>query len=84
MHFLARERMSRMTDNGTCNRGVNDGILALLDADMLPDTDTVYPEFIPTYSQEGIVDMQMTRNPSQLSHGTAPWDDIGFSMDGWT
>ena len=84
MHFLARGRTRRITDNGTYNRGVKGGILALLDADMLPDTDTVYPELVQTYSQEGISDLQMTRNPGQLSHGTAPWDDIGFSMDGWT
>ena len=82
MHFLARERTNRRQDHVSADKAKKGAILSVLDADLLPDTDTVYPKLNQEYSKDGVTDLQMNRDPGQSSHGTAPWDDVGFSRDG--
>ena len=77
MHFLARERTNRMTDHVSVDKAKKGGILSVLDADLLPDTDTVYPKLNKEYSKGGITDLQMNRDPGQSSHGAAPWCSLG-------
>lgn len=64
-------------------------ILDFLDADLEEAKDIVYPELIPYYSKDGIKNYNPVHHglfddtPEQTSHGTAPWDDFGWSRDGW-
>ena len=65
--------------------------LDILDADLKDDKDTVYPEFIPFFSKEGIYNTNPQHHGLfdtetenlQSSHGVAPWDEYGWSRDGW-
>ena len=65
--------------------------LDILDADLKDDKDTVYPEFIPFFSKEGTHNtnphhhglFDVVAENLQLSHGMAPWDEYGWSRDGW-
>ena len=82
MHFLARERTKSYDNHVSADKAKKSGILSVLDADLLSDTDTVYPKLNQEYTKDGITDLQMNRDPGQSSHGTAPWDDVGFSRDG--
>ena len=67
----------------------NNNILELLDADIMSDESTVYPEFVPFFSKDctASVENKAARlfddTPEQTSHGTAPWDEYGWSRDGW-
>ena len=47
-----------------------------------------YLPFEPFYSKsdiydEGTVHRLFDETPEQISHGIAPWDNLGWSRDGW-
>lgn len=48
-----------------------------------------YLPFVPLFSKEGTVELEVKvsrlfdETPEQLTHGTAPWDNYGWSRDGW-
>ena len=51
----------------------------------------VYPKFEPFYSKQELSDNEVAHHGLfdsstenyQVSHGKAPWDEYGFSRDGW-
>lgn len=64
--------------------------LAFLKPDLEAAKGVVYLKFIPYYSKEGIKDFNPVHHglfdetPEQISHGIAPWDEYGWSRDGWS
>ncbi|MBR5960986.1 MAG: hypothetical protein IKZ98_08305 [Clostridia bacterium] len=48
-----------------------------------------YIPFVPFISKDDIVNVEVRcarlfdDTPEQISHGTAPWDEYGWSRDGW-
>ena len=66
-----------------------ENLTEILDADLGPDETTIYSKFElffsknPVYSPNPHHHGLFDETPEQISHGMAPWDDLGWSRDGW-
>ncbi len=68
---------------------MNKDLIEILDADLESDETIVYPKFESFFSRNPVYSSNphhhglFDETPEQISHGTAPWDEYGWSRDGW-
>ena len=67
----------------------------MYDKEIMPEVENaiVYPEFKPFFSNMDVFDLEGGKitgcfgmdglPPEQVSSGKAPWDEFGWSRDGW-